>query len=104
MRNFDELAANNNYPLPSLKGSLMFNKLPAGCFMGEVVIKRRFEGLILTETQHDRSNWLPVHAHQNAYFCFVRRGEYTERYNGNQERLCKPMTLTFHPPEERHTE
>jgi AraC family transcriptional regulator len=81
----------------------MIQKLPGGCYLGEVVVKRRFDGLILTETQHHKSNWLPVHSHQNAYFCFVRRGEYSERF-GNAERLCKPMTLTFHPPEEKHTE
>lgn len=83
----------------------MIERLPSGCFMGEVMVRRRFDGLVLTETQHTQSDdWLPVHAHQNAFFCLVRRGEYSERYDGVNERLCKPMTLTFHPSEEKHTE
>lgn len=58
---------------------------------------------MLTETRHQRTDWLPTHAHQNAYFCLVRRGQFTERF-GSRERVCKPGMLTFHPVEEQHSE
>lgn len=81
----------------------MYTRLSSGCFLGQVLVRRQFEGILLTETRHQQSGWLPTHAHQNAYFCFVRRGEFAERY-GSRERLCKPSMLVFHPPEEQHAE
>lgn len=68
-----------------------------------MLVRRQFGSIVLTATRHRQRGWLPTHSHQNAYFCLVRRGQFAERY-GHQERLCKPMTLTFHPPEERHSE
>ena len=81
----------------------MYTRLSSGCFLGQVLTRQRFEGILLTETRHQQSGWLPMHAHQNAYFCFVRRGHFAERY-GTRERLCKPSMLVFHPPEEQHAE
>jgi len=81
----------------------MISKLASGCFLGTVLSRRAYHGIVLTETRHHQRDWLPVHAHQNAYFCLVRRGQFVERY-GQRERLCKPMMLTFHPPEELHSE
>lgn len=81
----------------------MYNKLSSGCFLGQVLVRRRFEGITLTETRHNSSGWLPLHAHQNAYFCLVRRGQFAERF-GARERLCKPSMLIFHPAEEQHSE
>ncbi len=81
----------------------MSAKLGSGCFLGQVLVRRQFDGIHLTQTCHQRRGWLPMHAHQNAYFCLVRRGQFTERYDDRQ-RVCKPMMLVFHPPEERHSE
>lgn len=81
----------------------MISKLASGCFLGTVVSRRAYRGIVLTETRHHQRDWLPVHAHQNAYFCLVRRGQFMERY-GQRERHCKPAMLTFHPPEELHSE
>ena len=81
----------------------MYTQLSSGCFLGKVLNRRRYDGILLTETRHQRNDWLPVHAHQNAYFCLIRRGQFSERF-GTQQRLCKPGMLTFHPPEERHSE
>jgi AraC family transcriptional regulator len=77
--------------------------LAGGCFLGQVLLRRRFPGVVLTQTRHPRRGWLPVHSHENAYFCLVRRGQFAERF-GSSERLCKPMMLVFHPPQERHSE
>jgi AraC family transcriptional regulator len=81
----------------------MDQHLGSGCFLGEVLVRRQFGGIVLTETRHHQRDWLPLHSHQNAYFCLVRRGQFAERF-GHEERLCVPMTLTFHPPQERHSE
>ncbi|MFT3883037.1 MAG: AraC family transcriptional regulator [Gemmatales bacterium] len=81
----------------------MVTQLSSGCFLGKVLNRRRFEGILLTETRHLRNDWLPTHAHQNAYFCLIRRGQFSERF-GSRERVCKPGMLTYHPPQERHSE
>lgn len=81
----------------------MAARLSSGCYLGQVLIRRNYDGLLLTETRHAHSDWLPTHAHENAYFCLIRRGQYSERY-GRTQRLCRPSMLTFHPPEEQHSE
>lgn len=77
--------------------------LASGCFLGKVLSRRISAGIHLTATQHKRSDWLPVHAHQNAYFCLVQQGSFHERV-GQQTRHCKPSMLVFHPPQEEHSE
>lgn len=84
-------------------GRCMSARLSSGCFLGQVKVRRRFEGILLTETRHQRNDWLPMHAHQNAYFCWIRQGHFAERY-GQRQRQCKPGMLVFHPPEEQHSE
>lgn len=81
----------------------MSTQLSSGCFLGKVLNRRNVDGILLTETRHQRNDWLPTHAHQNAYFCLIRRGRYTERF-GDRERFCTPGMLTYHPPQERHSE
>src|SRR5262249_3874863 len=46
---------------------------------------------------------IPPHAHQHAYLCLVRHGNYTETY-GDRTRSCRPLTLAYHPAEEVHSE
>ncbi len=81
----------------------MSTKLASGCYLGKVLVRQQWDHLWLTQTQHTRCDWLPTHAHQNAYFCFVKLGHFAERY-GSQVRQCQPSMLVFHPPEERHSE
>jgi AraC family transcriptional regulator len=78
-------------------------KLPCGHFYGQVLQSRSVAGLTLTETAYRPHTRLPRHSHENAYFCLVRRGTYTEVY-GNRTRTCVPMNLVIHPPGEVHSE
>src|SRR5436190_11960388 len=81
----------------------MERRLPCGHFFGDILQSRTVPGLILTETRHAPGLRLPSHSHDNAYLCFVRQGTYREEF-GSQERTCGPMTLAFHPSQERHRE
>ena len=45
---------------------------------------------------------IPRHAHQQAGFCLVLRGSYTETYHRNTL-SCEALTVTFSPAEEWHS-
>ncbi len=77
-------------------------KLPCGHYYGRVARCRDVAGLILTETVYP-AGVVPRHSHENAYFCLVRAGAYTERFGG-RTRSCGPLTLAYHPAEEVHSE
>ena len=81
----------------------MESRLPCGHFFGDILRSRTVAGLVLTETRHAPGLQLPHHCHDNAYLCFVRQGSYREEF-GTLERECKPLTVAFHPPGERHRE
>ena len=55
----------------------------------------------MTEVAYRAQSRLSEHSHENAHFCFVLEGTYTESHN-RQELECKPFTLTFRPPGEIH--
>lgn len=81
----------------------MRNVLENGQFYGEVRKRSMFPGLVLTETRYAPRLRIPQHSHDNAYFCLVLGGAYTEVY-GNRTRQCGAFTLAFHPPAEVHSE
>jgi AraC family transcriptional regulator len=81
----------------------MLKRLTGGQYYGEMLRCHAFAGLTLTETSHSPGAHVPRHCHENAYFCLIRRGTYREEYAGRQ-RLCGPLMLAFHPPEEVHAE
>jgi AraC family transcriptional regulator len=62
------------------------------------------EGFTLTETAYPASLRLPRHSHHSAYFCFVLQGRFTEFYQQQQSRACRPSTLIFHPADETHSD
>jgi AraC family transcriptional regulator len=70
---------------------------------GNVLRKNSVAGLTLTETSYAAELKLPKHAHEEAYFCFVLQGEYSENY-GRRSRSCTPSTLIFHPSNETHSD
>ncbi|MFG0317967.1 MAG: AraC family ligand binding domain-containing protein, partial [Planctomycetota bacterium JB042] len=78
-------------------------KLRPGRFYGLVVRDRRVGGLRFNETEYAPGTQIPRHAHERAYLCLVRRGEYVERF-GRRGRECGPQTVAFHPPGEEHDE
>lgn len=55
----------------------------------------------MTEVAYRAQSRLAEHSHENAHFCFVLEGSYTESHN-RQELECEPFTLTFRPPGEVH--
>src|SRR5215471_5957352 len=71
---------NTLVPLAKRLAIPMITRLASGCYLGQVLFRRRLDGILLTETRHAQRDWLPMHTHQNAYFCLVRRGQFTERY------------------------
>jgi AraC family transcriptional regulator len=81
----------------------MIAKLRRGHFFGAVTQSRDVGGLLLSETWHLPHARIPPHAHQHAYLCLVREGNYTETY-GDRTRTCRPLTLAYHPAEEVHSE
>jgi AraC family transcriptional regulator len=81
----------------------MITKLLQGHYFGTVTRHLQVAGLLLTETWHTPNARIPPHAHQHAYFCLVRQGNFTETY-GDRTRSCQPLTLAYHPAEEVHSE
>ncbi len=78
-------------------------KLLSGRWYGDTLSKDSVAGLTLTETVYNSNLKLPQHSHEQAYFCLVLKGMYTESY-GRQARTCKTATLIFHPADEPHAD
>src|SRR5579864_5219311 len=81
----------------------MDRQLEGGRFFGRTLRSRCVAGLTLADVLYPAGARLPRHSHERAYFCLIRRGAYTEMY-GRRNRVCRPMTLAFHPPGEPHAE
>ena len=79
----------------------MFKKLGPGCSNGKVLKSFDTSGFILTEIAYSARSTLSEHSHENAHFCFVLQGTYTESHK-KQQLECEPFTLTFRPPGEVH--
>jgi AraC family transcriptional regulator len=79
----------------------MFTRLGPGCSNGNVRKRVETGGFIMSEVGYDSGSRLTEHAHENAHFCFVIRGTYTETH-GRQEIACRPSTVTFRPAGEAH--
>jgi AraC family transcriptional regulator len=79
----------------------MFTRLGPGCSNGDVRKRVETGGFIMSEVAYDSGSSLTEHAHENAHFCFVVRGTYTETH-GRQAIACRPSTVTFRPAGEAH--
>lgn len=77
--------------------------LEPGRYCGRTIKSMRSGGFILSETDYGPGLRLPHHSHQNAYFCLIREGGYSETYSG-RVRECRASSLVFHPPGEVHDE
>jgi AraC family transcriptional regulator len=76
-------------------------KFSFGAYYGKLQKQAEVAGIGLTETVYPAHVSLPVHTHENPYFCLVLQGDYAESY-GRRERLCHPAMLVFHPAGEAH--
>lgn len=81
----------------------MFKRVSGGQFCGELIRSHTCSGITLTETRYAAGARLPRHCHEHGYFYLILRGTYREEYCGHH-RLCGPLMLAFHPPEEVHAE
>lgn len=79
----------------------MFNKLGLGCSNGKILKSLDTAGFVMTEIAYSAESRLSEHSHENAHFCFVLQGSYTESDSKNVLE-CEPSTLTFRPAGEIH--
>ena len=78
-------------------------QLPPGRYYGETLRNRKIASFELSERVYSPGYQTPKHTHNQALFCFVMQGHYTESYGG-KTRECTSSTLLFHPPGELHAE
>ena len=70
---------------------------------GDVMRRTVVAGFTVTERVYSPNLKLPQHCHQDADFCFVLAGRFTE-VSGKQVRYCRPRSVLFHPPGEAHSD
>jgi AraC family transcriptional regulator len=58
-------------------------------------------GFVLTDNIYPAGYGTPLHAHDDAYFCFVVEGNYTLEYNGRGH-FCGVSRIIFFPPGAEH--
>src|SRR5260370_96001 len=81
----------------------MNQKVPRGSFHGETLFIRKVAGTLLAETTYLPHARISEHSHDHAYFCFVRRGIFSETV-GKTTHTREPSMLIFHPPYEEHSD
>ncbi len=59
--------------------------------------------LLLTDVSYAPKSFVPRHAHDLPYVCWIRKGSYSEPY-GRRTRNCRPGMVVFHPAGEFHSE
>ncbi len=70
---------------------------------GESLQKQKVSAFTLSERFYSPFFHTPKHAHENALFCLVLKGSYTETY-GRKRLDCLPSTLLFHAGDFPHAE
>lgn len=70
---------------------------------GQSLKRQKVSAFTLTERFYPPFFKTPEHAHENALFCFVLKGNYTETY-GRRKRECLPSTALFHASDDPHAE
>jgi AraC family transcriptional regulator len=79
----------------------MFKKLLPGHSLGKTLKSLEIAEFIITENIHMAGSKISEHSHENAHFCFVLEGSYSE-FQNKRELICQPSTLTFRPSGEVH--
>ncbi len=70
-------------------------------FGGQSLGRRETAGVVLSETSYNRDARMGMHSHPHAYFCFVRRGSFRERWKrGSSEH--HQDEIIFHPTGDEH--
>ncbi len=81
----------------------MLEILSPGSSYGKILKSLEMADFIMSEIKHPAKSRISSHSHENAHFCFVLKGAYTE-YHRKSELVCKPLTLTFRPSGEIHAD
>jgi len=76
-------------------------QLISGQYFGDVHQSINLNGLILTESKYNRKSSLPLHYHQNPYFCYVLSGNYSE-HSFKKHLICEAGDIIFHPGNTEH--
>jgi AraC family transcriptional regulator len=58
-------------------------------------------GIVLTKSKYEIKTSLPLHCHQNLYFCYVLNGSYSE-HSTKKYLACSAGDIIFHPFETEH--
>lgn len=80
----------------------MQKELAQESFGGQTLMSREIGGLLFVENSYFSGMKLSTHRHDNAYFCLVRQGGFSER-SVSEYHWYGPSTLIFHPPCESHS-
>lgn len=70
---------------------------------GMILDSRKVAGLTVTENTYAPGVRLPKHTHEQACFCLVLQGLYTETYQ-QTTLTCEPLSLIFRPAGEAHSD
>ncbi|MEO8664505.1 MAG: AraC family transcriptional regulator [Ignavibacteria bacterium] len=75
-------------------------ELSTGQYYGKILKSIDLGGLIISKSCYQDSSSLPLHYHENPYFCYVLNGNYSE-HSVRNDFTCSKGDLIFHP---QHTE
>jgi len=78
-------------------------RLPAGAYFGRTSATLSTPTFLLSESRYQDRQRLPLHAHENAHFCFVVGGAYAERLDGRLVER-RESDLMFYPADQPHAE
>ena len=70
---------------------------------GQIINSQPLAGFFLTEIAYDSRFDISQHSHQQACFCFVLQGSYTELYR-DKTIECQPSHLIYRPAGEVHSD
>lgn len=77
--------------------------LATGEFYGSVVRRAVCSGATLSVVRHPQARQLPLHSHEQPYFCLLLEGRYTETY-GQRTLEYAPFSVALHPAKYSHSD
>ena len=78
-------------------------RLGTGEFYGRVVRRAICSGAILSVVRHSQARELPLHSHEQPYFCLLLEGRYSESY-GERTLEYAPFSVALHPAKYSHSD
>lgn len=77
--------------------------LAPGEFYGRIVRRSVCSGATLSVVRHARERELPLHQHEQPYFCLLVEGQYNETYAG-ETIAYDPFSIALHPASYSHSD